>query len=67
MCKLFGLRGFDEHRDLTCANVTTWEDEERGKVGHFVGRSNKTFGKELAHLTLKATVYFMCLDKRHRV
>lgn len=23
--------GFDEHRDLTCANVTTWEDEERGE------------------------------------
>lgn len=53
MCKLFGLRGFDEHRDLTCANVTTGEDG-RGKFVHFVGGSSKTFKGGLAHLTLQS-------------
>ncbi|XP_062598710.1 zinc finger MYM-type protein 3-like [Saccostrea cucullata] len=53
MCKLFGLRGFDEHRDLTCANVTIGEDG-RGKYIHFCGGSNKTFKGGLAHLSLQS-------------
>lgn len=67
MCKLFGLRGFDEQRDLTCANVTTGEDG-RDKFEHFVGGSRKTFKGELhvARFTLQRKDIFHYCQLRER-
>ena len=41
-CKLFGLRGHDEHHDLDCTQFITGEDTH-GKYVEFVGRSTKTY------------------------
>ena len=40
-CKLFRLRGHDEHRNLTCEQFTVGNDVQ-GKYIEFNGRSSKT-------------------------
>lgn len=47
-CKLFGLRGRDEHYNLETSQFSIGEDD-CGKFIHFVGRDNKTFKGGLAH------------------
>ncbi|CAC5385968.1 unnamed protein product [Mytilus coruscus] len=41
-CKLFGLRGRDEHRNLDCSQFEISTDQT-GKYVRFIGRSTKTF------------------------
>ena len=50
-CKVFGLRGHDEHRDLMCDQFTIGEDTD-GKYVEFVGRSTKTYKGGLAQIEL---------------
>lgn len=47
-CKLFGLRGRDEHHDLDISQFEIGEDAT-GKFIQFVGRANKTFKCGLKH------------------
>ena len=51
-CKLFGLRAYDEHRDLTCEQFEIGRDSI-GKYIHFVGKATKTFKGGLADKELK--------------
>lgn len=51
MCKFFGLRGFDEYRDLICVNVIIGEDGW-GKFVYFVGGFSKMFKGGLVYLIL---------------
>lgn len=50
-CKLFGLRGHDEHHSLECNQFLLGEDN-RGKFIDFTGRSTKTFKGGLSHKEL---------------
>ncbi|XP_063436319.1 uncharacterized protein LOC134717755 [Mytilus trossulus] len=50
-CKLFGLRGRDEHRNLDCSQLEIGTDQT-GKYVRFIGRSTKTFKGGLSHLSL---------------
>lgn len=50
-CKLFGLRGRDEHRNLDCSQFEIGTDQT-GKYVRFIGRSTKTFKGGLSHLSL---------------
>ncbi|CAC5402472.1 unnamed protein product [Mytilus coruscus] len=50
-CKLFGLRGRDEHRNLDCSQFEIGTDQT-GKYVRFIGRSTKTFKGGLSHLIL---------------
>ena len=51
-CKLFGLRGRDEHRNLDCAQFEIGNDST-GKFLRFLGRNNKTFKGGLTHMKLE--------------
>ena len=51
VCKLFGLRGQDEHRCLTCDQLTVGSDIH-GKYVEFSGRSSKTYKGDLKDLEL---------------
>ncbi|XP_033728721.1 uncharacterized protein LOC117317870 [Pecten maximus] len=46
-CKLFGMRGHDEHHALECDQFIIGEDS-KGKYFEFVGRASKTFKGGLA-------------------
>ncbi|XP_033754046.1 uncharacterized protein LOC117337262 [Pecten maximus] len=46
-CKLFGMRGHDEHHALECDQFIIGEDS-KGKYVEFVGRASKTFKGGLA-------------------
>ena len=50
-CKLFGLRGHDEHHDLMCDQFTVGEDCN-GKFVEFTGRATKTYKGGLAQMEL---------------
>ncbi|XP_062598901.1 uncharacterized protein LOC134260347, partial [Saccostrea cucullata] len=50
-CKIFGLRAFDEHRNLECSQFEIGQDEQ-GKFIRFTGRSSKTYKGGLKHLQL---------------
>ena len=50
-CKIFGLRGRDEHRNLECSQFELGQDS-KGKFVRFMGRNTKTFSGGLAHLTI---------------
>ncbi|XP_076083571.1 uncharacterized protein LOC143054444 [Mytilus galloprovincialis] len=50
-CKLFGLRGRDEHRNLDHSQFETGQDAT-GRFIRFIGRSNKTFKGGLGDLRL---------------
>lgn len=50
-CKIFGLRAFDEHRNLECSQFEIGQDEQ-GKFIRFTGRSCKTYKGGLKHLQL---------------
>ncbi|CAG2192830.1 5-phosphohydroxy-L-lysine phospho-lyase,Alanine--glyoxylate aminotransferase 2-like,Ethanolamine-phosphate phospho-lyase homolog 1,Ethanolamine-phosphate phospho-lyase [Mytilus edulis] len=50
-CKMFGLRGRDEHRNLQCSQFELGEDG-KGKYIRFIGRNNKTFNGGLAHMKI---------------
>ncbi|KAK3084306.1 hypothetical protein FSP39_011366 [Pinctada imbricata] len=50
-CKVFGLRAFDEHRNLECAQFEIGQDDH-GQFIRFTGRSSKTFKGGLQHLQL---------------
>ncbi|XP_048775614.2 uncharacterized protein LOC125680217 [Ostrea edulis] len=51
-CKLFGLRGYDEHKSLKCDQFEVGCDE-RGKYIRFHGRSSKTYKGGLKHIQLQ--------------
>ena len=51
-CKLFGLRGHDEHYELECDQFTVGSDH-RGRFITFTGRSPKTYKGGLKDLELK--------------
>ena len=48
-CKIFGLRAYDEHRNLECSQFEIGQDD-RGKFVRFTGRSSKTYKGGLKHL-----------------
>ena len=50
-CKLFGLRGRDEHRDLKCSQFEIDQDK-KGKYIRFIGRANKTYKGGLGQMSL---------------
>ena len=50
-CKLFGLRGRDEHRNLDCSQFEIGQDAT-GKFLRFTGRNSKTFKGGMAHMKL---------------
>ncbi|CAG2231101.1 unnamed protein product [Mytilus edulis] len=50
-CKMFGLRGRDEHRNLQCSQFELGEDG-KGKYIRFIGRNNKTFNGGLGHMKI---------------
>ncbi|CAC5377675.1 unnamed protein product [Mytilus coruscus] len=50
-CKLFGLRGRDEHRNFDCDQFEIGIDST-GKFIRFIGRNNKTFKGGLGHMQL---------------
>lgn len=52
-CKLFGLRGYDEHRALLCEQFTVGDYTEDTRFVHFIGRSSKTFKGGLAQKELQ--------------
>lgn len=61
-CKLFGLRGHDEHHGLECDQFLVGEDH-RGKFIEFNGRANKTFKGGLKDLQLSnKTIRHYCQD-----
>ena len=69
-CELFGLRAYDEHRDLMCNQFEISKDS-LGKYIHFVGRSTKTFKgglaekelttKDIKHYCNEGRTYFFIL------
>ena len=48
-CKVFGLRGHDEHRQMEPSQFKVGQDA-KGKYIQFIGRNNKTFDGGLNHL-----------------
>ena len=50
-CKLFGLRGRDEHRSLDCSQF----EVSQGKIA-FYGRTSKTYKGDLSNLNSKAKI-----------
>lgn len=50
-CKIFGLRGVDEHRALQCQKFKIGSDE-RGKFIQFIGRQSKTCKGGILHMDL---------------
>lgn len=50
-CKIFGLRGKDEHRSLECSQFELGEDR-KGKFIRFIGRNSKTYSGGLGHMKL---------------
>nr|XP_019920759.2 uncharacterized protein KIAA1958 [Crassostrea gigas] len=52
-CKVFGLRGYDEHHDLQCEQFTIGEDSA-GRFIQFSGRATKTYQGGLGHLNLQS-------------
>ena len=51
-CKLFGLRGYDEHKSLECDQFEVGCDE-RGKYIHFHCGLSKTYKGGLKHIQLQ--------------
>lgn len=51
-CKIFGLRGQDEHRALECSQFSVGKDGEK-KYIRFVGRNNKTYQGGLAQMRIQ--------------
>lgn len=52
-CKVFGLRGYDEHHDLQCEQFTIGEDSA-GRFIQFTGRATKTYKGGLGHLNVQS-------------
>lgn len=52
-CKVFGLRGYDEHHDLQCEQFTIGEDSA-GRFIQFSGRATKTYKGGLGHLNVQS-------------
>lgn len=50
-CKLFGLRGHDEHHELECSQFVLGTDNS-GKYVEFIGRASKTYKGGLAQMQL---------------
>ena len=50
-CKLFGLRGCDEHRDLKCSQFEIGQDKT-GKYIQFIGRANKNYKGGMGQMSL---------------
>ncbi|XP_053384594.1 uncharacterized protein LOC128550162 [Mercenaria mercenaria] len=50
-CKLFGLRGRDEHRGLQCDQFEIGEDSE-GRFIRFIGRGSKTYHGGLGQMSI---------------
>ena len=50
-CKLFGLRGRDEHRNLKCDQFEIGQDA-KGRFIRFIGRDNKTYKGGLGQMAL---------------
>ena len=50
-CKLFGLRGCDEHHDLMCEQFKIGMDNN-GRFIHFIGRATKTYKGGLGQLNV---------------
>lgn len=58
-CKLFGLRGVDEHRNL-CVSQFRLDSDQDGLYIHFTGKSNKTYkGKINSCLYSSSIVYYV--------
>lgn len=51
-CKLFGLRGRDEHRNLQCNQFEIGEDDG-GRFIRFIGRGSKTYHGGLGQMSIK--------------
>ncbi|XP_061195452.1 uncharacterized protein LOC133203697 [Saccostrea echinata] len=52
-CKLFGLRGYDEHHSLQCEQFKIGEDSA-GRYIQFTGRATKTYKGGLGHLNVQS-------------
>eukprot|EP00105_Crassostrea_gigas_P007334 XP_011421538.1 PREDICTED: uncharacterized protein KIAA1958-like [Crassostrea gigas] len=52
-CKVFGVRGYDEHHDLQCEQFTIGEDSA-GRFIQFSGRATKTYKGGLGHLNVQS-------------
>ena len=50
-CKIFGLSGVDEHRNLQCEQFKIGSDE-KGRFVQFVGRQSKTFKGGISQMDL---------------
>jgi hypothetical protein len=50
-CKVFGLRGWDEHRELKCEQFVLGSDV-KGNFINFVGRQSKTYQGGLRQMQL---------------
>ncbi|CAC5377313.1 unnamed protein product [Mytilus coruscus] len=53
-CKLFGMRGYDEHRNLECEQFSIGFDGSKSRFIHFTGRTSKTFSGGLNQLHVKS-------------
>ncbi|CAC5391247.1 unnamed protein product [Mytilus coruscus] len=53
-CKLFGMRGYDEHRNLECEQFSIGCDGSESRFIHFTGRTSKTFSGGLNQLHVKS-------------
>ena len=51
-CKMFGLRGRDEHRNLKCSQFELGKDK-KGQFIRFIGRNNKNYAGGLAQLRVE--------------
>ena len=54
-CKLFGLRGHDEHHSLHCEQFETGIDVKGGRFLEFHGRNSKTYSGGLKQKQLITT------------
>ena len=64
-CKIFGLRGHDEHHNLECSQFHIGEDS-RGKYVEFFGRKSKTFKGGLGQRELhNKRIKHYCEPGRH--
>ena len=52
-CKVFGLRGYDEHHNLQCEQFKIGEDSN-GRFIEFTGRATKTYKGGLGHLNVQS-------------
>ncbi|XP_076109599.1 uncharacterized protein KIAA1958-like [Mytilus galloprovincialis] len=53
-CKLFGMRGYDDHKKLECEQFSIGCDGSESRFIHFTGRTSKTFSGRLNQLHVKS-------------